>query len=329
MNHMKTKILIVLGAILIMMGVGYAVLMTTLTIRGTSEIAGEWNVYISDIKEKTLYQSTTLSTKVDGKTTASFNVDLEKPGSYAEYEVTVKNDGNLDAVLKGMSGIDEANALAPTDIEYSVQDLAVNTPLPAKAEIKFVVRVDFKLTATSLNISNKNLTLYLDFEQSDTSSVQPTPEPTVAPTPTPETYPKNLDVTLSSLSFDPMSLQGNNTLLVPSGTGNYSGIIYAKIDGQFEAGHEYEVRVSISNPSAAVFDTTMSGAIGLYNGSTYTALEGSWIEGDYYGFRFVVPGTATFENNNGMIQVGMGGTYFRWTEYWYQNLGNISVYQLS
>lgn len=180
MRNIKTKVLIGLGVLLLVMGVGYAVLMTNLTINGTAEITGKWDIYISDIREKTLKDATTIDTNIAGKITANFNVNLEKPGSYAEYEVTVKNEGNLDAVLKGVNGIDEANALAPTDIEYSIQDLELETPIPVDGEIKFTVRVDFKSTATAIPTTNKALTLTLDFEQKTGSSEEPPVDPDVA-----------------------------------------------------------------------------------------------------------------------------------------------------
>lgn len=175
MRNNKTKILIGLGVLLLVMGVGYAALMTNLTINGTAEISGKWDIYISNITEKALKDATTIDTNIEGKITANFNVDLEKPGSYAEYEVTVKNDGNLDAVLKGINGIDEANLLAPTDIEYSIEDLELDSSLPAGGEITFTVRVDFKTTATVLPTTNKVLTLTLDFEQETKSSGEVTP----------------------------------------------------------------------------------------------------------------------------------------------------------
>ena len=41
--------------------------------------------------------------------TASFDVDLDLSGSYAEYTVIVKNDSNFNVELKEIEGIDEVN----------------------------------------------------------------------------------------------------------------------------------------------------------------------------------------------------------------------------
>lgn len=181
MNDMKTKVLIALGVILVLMGVGYAALMTNLTINGTAEISGKWDIYISDISEKRLNQATTVETKVESKTTASFDVNLEKPGSYAEYDVTVKNEGNLDAVLKGINGLVEANQQEPTDVLFAVKDLVVDSPLNAGSEITFTVRVEFKSTATSLAAATKTLTLSLDYEQGSGDAIEPNPSSTSEP----------------------------------------------------------------------------------------------------------------------------------------------------
>ena len=333
MEDMKTKILISLGVILVLMGVGYAVLTTTLTINGTAEITGKWDIYISNIKEKTLSSATTLSTSVDTKTTASFSVDLEKPGSYAEYEVTVKNDGNLDAVLKAINGIDEANALTPTDIEYSIQGLALETALAAGGEIKFVVRVDFKSTATTLTATSKNLTLSLDFEQSTTSGAEPTP--TVEPTPTPETYPKSLGFNFENYSGSELGVSvdgghGKISANVPSATTSAS-IIGKLAEGKFEVGHSYEVKVVMPN---AQFLYSMSGPVGLLmtsDSTDATTVPGSWVEdADTNTYTFVFTVTEDLAANDGRFTLGTGGTYIKWdTMPSGGYLGEMTVTQLS
>ena len=55
--------------------------------------------------------------------TASFDVDLDLSGSYAEYTVIVKNDSNFNVELKEIEGIDEVNQKVPTEIPYSISGI--------------------------------------------------------------------------------------------------------------------------------------------------------------------------------------------------------------
>ena len=158
------KVLVILVVIFMWMGVEYALLSTKIKITGTAGIEGKWDIYISDIREKSMYQATTVTAEVIDKTAANFDVQLEKPGSYAEYEVTVKNHGKLDDVLKAIHKIDE-NETTSKDIVYSVKDLEVDTLLPASQEVKFIFRVEFMMTATSIPTTSSSATLSLDYEQ--------------------------------------------------------------------------------------------------------------------------------------------------------------------
>ena len=122
-SKQKWMIIGVLSALFVF-STGYALLATQLNIRGTSQISANFNVYISSITEKKVYRATTNSTSVgEDKLTASFDVDLDLSGSYAEYTVIVKNDSNFNVELKEIEGIDEVNQKVPTEIQYSISGI--------------------------------------------------------------------------------------------------------------------------------------------------------------------------------------------------------------
>ena len=96
---------IIIGALcslLVFMGIGYAILSQTLNISGTANMQGNWSVKITNMKlleaNKTGRAENVSNTFTD--TTASFEANLWMPGDSIEYEVTVENQGNIDAVLK-------------------------------------------------------------------------------------------------------------------------------------------------------------------------------------------------------------------------------------
>ena len=91
-----------LCCLLIIMGIGYAVLSQTLNISGTANMRGTWDIKITDISEasrtgKADPGTPTISTN---GVSASFEANLWMPGDSITYNITVKNNGNIDAALK-------------------------------------------------------------------------------------------------------------------------------------------------------------------------------------------------------------------------------------
>ncbi len=155
-TRQKQRIIIgTLCAVIIGLAIGYAVLSQQLNINGTGGIASDFNI---------------LFTNID--TTATFTIDLKSPGSNGEYLITVENRGTIDAMVESISGIDEANQAAPTDITFSISDIAVNDKLKAKESKVFKVKVNWDSNSTSIPDTNKDLTLTINFAQ-DTGSTTP------------------------------------------------------------------------------------------------------------------------------------------------------------
>jgi len=91
-----------LCSLLVFMGIGYAVLSQTLNISGTANMKGTWDIKITDISEasrtgKADPGTPTISTN---GVSASFEANLWMPGDSITYNITVKNNGNIDAALK-------------------------------------------------------------------------------------------------------------------------------------------------------------------------------------------------------------------------------------
>ena len=165
-TRQKQRIIIgTLCAVIVGLAVGYAVLSQTLTINGTGGIASDFNILFTDIQEGTMNGATTVNKQITNSTTATFTIDLKSPGSNGEYLITVENRGTLDAYVESINGIDEANSTEPTDIIFSIEDIAVNDKLPASESKVFKVKVDWSSTSTSIPSTNKDLTLSINFAQ--------------------------------------------------------------------------------------------------------------------------------------------------------------------
>ena len=170
MNFMRTRqkqriIIGALCAVIIGLAIGYAVLSQTLNIQGTGGIASDFNILFTNIEEGTMNGATTINKQITDSTTATFTIDLKSPGSNGEYLITVENRGNIDAYVKSINGIEEANSTDPTDIKFSIEDIKVNDKLKAKESKVFKVKVNWSSSSTSIPDTNKNLTLTINFAQ--------------------------------------------------------------------------------------------------------------------------------------------------------------------
>ena len=172
-TRQKQRIIIgTLCAVIIGLTVGYAVLSGQLNINGTSGITSDFNILFTNIEEGTMNGAKTINKQITNSTTATFTIALEKPSSSGEYLITVENRGNIDAYVESINGIEEANSTVPTDITFSIEDIAVNDKLKAKESKVFKVKVNWDSNSTSIPNTNKDLTLKINFVQ-DTGSTTP------------------------------------------------------------------------------------------------------------------------------------------------------------
>ena len=135
-----------LCCLLVFMGIGYAILSQTLNISGTANMQGNWSVKITNMKlleaNKTGRAENVSNTFTD--TTASFEANLWMPGDSIEYEVTVENQGNIDAVLKDIiqtktnkdKNLKFSNSLIGTEVltSGSKMSFTMKVEIPEEAE---------------------------------------------------------------------------------------------------------------------------------------------------------------------------------------------------
>ena len=163
---------IIIGALcslLVFMGIGYAILSQTLNISGTANMQGNWSVKITNMKlleaNKTGRAENVSNTFTD--TTASFEANLWMPGDSIEYEVTVENQGNIDALLKSIT---PTTTNRSEGIKFSHSEID-NTVLTAGKKITFTMKVEFLESATSIpKVDNVKYNLELVYVQYDGKS---------------------------------------------------------------------------------------------------------------------------------------------------------------
>ena len=177
-DRKKRNILIVtLCSLLVLMGIGYAILSQTLNIGGIANMRGVWDVKITKMelieKNKTGRAENVSNTFTD--TTASFEANLYIPGDSIEYEVTVENQGNIDALLKSIT---PTTTNRSEGIKFSHSEID-NTVLTAGKKITFTMKVEFLEEATSIpKVENVKYNLELVYVQYNGGEYTPAVETT-------------------------------------------------------------------------------------------------------------------------------------------------------
>lgn len=165
----KSILLGVLVFLVLGVAVAYATLSQSLTINGTAKVQSDWKVEITNIAKKASASATEAADPTYSATTASFSVNLEKPGAYIEYDVTVENKGTIDAKL---NAIQTQETGTYDDVVFTITPSAetVNTTKPtlaAQATTTFTVRAEWVASSTVApeETVTRTVTYTLDYVQ--------------------------------------------------------------------------------------------------------------------------------------------------------------------
>ena len=155
-------------AIFLMLGIGYAVLSQQLDINGTAQITSNWEILFTSAEEKEMTNATTKRKEITANTTLTLDVQLDQPGASATYDVVVENQGDLDAVLANIEGVDENNNQDPKSIKVKLGNIRIGDALLASESKTFQVKVywDSNVDFSETDMQ-KEIEITLTYEQSD------------------------------------------------------------------------------------------------------------------------------------------------------------------
>ena len=160
----RNYIIVGLCMILVIMGVGYAAFQSQLKISGTSNISSNFLVKITNIEVSNVVggaqDKPDVTTHTD--TTATFGVTLQSPGDSITYDITVANQGTIDAVLKTITKTDTNNSA----ILFETSGVNEGDELKATETATMKVKVTYNPNVTSQPSDlESNLKIDLDYEQ--------------------------------------------------------------------------------------------------------------------------------------------------------------------
>ena len=172
----KNYTIIVLIVLLLALAIGYAAFSATLTINGTAEGTGTWDVHF---KSATLKDSTgavdtnhgtaTISTVNTTNDTITAEVTLAYPGDGVILEAVVENSGNTPAKVKSFNVVGADDDLIITEAGPTTGEALAADGGTCTAQ--FAVQWAKDSTAESLS---KTFTVTFEYEQ-DTTDVTLTP----------------------------------------------------------------------------------------------------------------------------------------------------------
>ena len=178
----KLNIILILFVVVLLFGLGYAYLTTTLSINGTTDVdSNTWNVYWDNVQvtdeSVTGEQVTTAPTIDTNKTTVSFQVRLSKPGDFYEFTVDAVNDGTIDAMVDSISKTTDIPEYLDYTIAYSDGTIIESKHLlSANKTEEYKVRVEYKkdieeeqLPKTTQSIS---LSFGVEYVQADNTAIK-------------------------------------------------------------------------------------------------------------------------------------------------------------
>ncbi len=169
----RNYIIIGLCAVLLIMAVGYAAFQSQLKITGTSNIGSNFLVRITGIQSNV--QSGSASNAIEPSytdTTATFKTNLVSPGDSMKYDITVANEGNIDAVLNSIK-VNNSNNEA---ITFETSGIEEGDELKASETDILTVIVTYNPSITSQpENTTATITVTLDYGQSGGSVTPPTP----------------------------------------------------------------------------------------------------------------------------------------------------------
>ena len=151
--------------ILVIMAVGYSAFASQLKISGTSNISSNFLVRITDIQSTVLNgQASDAQTPSHTETTATFKTNLVSPGDAMRYDITVANEGSIDAVLNSI----DVNTGSNDAITFETSGIKEGDALLKSTTDVLTVIVRYNSSVTSQPESTEStITVTLNYGQSD------------------------------------------------------------------------------------------------------------------------------------------------------------------
>ena len=173
----KNIVIGIMCIVVCIMAIGFAAFSTTLNISGTSSIESNWSVVFMNIQELSKTNGVTINNAPSASgTTATFDISLESPGDSIEYQITVANQGTLDAIIEDIETTETENSA----LLFEVSGINKGDKLAKSTQTTFNIKISYDSSVTSQPEElNKTLTINITYVQDVGQAIEPDLEPTL------------------------------------------------------------------------------------------------------------------------------------------------------
>lgn len=120
-NHKQTFIYLFFFLLFSSLGLGYALISTTLEIDGTANVQDSvWDIHLDNIHILEGSVTATTAPTISDNTTVSFAATLENPGDYYRFTVDVVNAGTMNAMIDSITILPTLTADESNYFSYTV-----------------------------------------------------------------------------------------------------------------------------------------------------------------------------------------------------------------
>lgn len=155
-------LLIIFFITTVFMSVSYAFLYQSLEVDGVSTLKADWIISITGIELVSSDHITEKELPSFEDNTATFNISLDHPESYAIYSIKVENKGTINAKLKEVVGLEEVNPIDPIQIKYTITEPS-DTILEVNHSHTFLLKIERKDLEDNEIPVNKSKTAKINF----------------------------------------------------------------------------------------------------------------------------------------------------------------------
>lgn len=158
----NNRLIIMVLALALTMGIGYALLSDTITVTGTASTTGTFDIQVDSASVITEVGSTESTITISSdKNTVNINVPkLQYPGAYTTFSITLKNVGTVPTKLKDIV----ENALGDSEVEVTYSGITEQSTLAVNGSTTFTVKAEWKTASTQAS-AGANIDIDFVYEQ--------------------------------------------------------------------------------------------------------------------------------------------------------------------
>ena len=148
-NSKTNSMVLFLFSLVLMLGVGYAYLNTEVSVVGAGKVtSSKWDVHFENIVvNENSFNSVEENPTIIDDSTVTFNVGLDSPGQFYEFNIDVVNEGTIDAMIDDIVVSPELTSVQKKMFRYEIKyDDGVNVEKyqSLKSKEKRTIKVLFK-----------------------------------------------------------------------------------------------------------------------------------------------------------------------------------------